>query len=203
MLTYQEKLRVIRKALGYEQKEMAQMLNISQPSYSRLEVNQDISISNLQVLFNSFNVSPLWFFLDIEPMFLQVSEETIKDISTFLKTHTILFQIQQKIKIQGEKTFWQNIFNSFEGAFELFFKALSKDFSDIMMQNAKKTLLSTIEGIPLNKFGFGINTFEADKNKLLNFIEGLEDMECFIILSNAQDILATINQSRMFFNRRS
>lgn len=203
MLTYQEKLRVIRKALGYEQKEMAQMLNISQPSYSRLEVNQDISVSNLQVLFNLFNLSPLWFFLDVEPIFLQVSEETSKDISTFLKTHTILFQIQQKIKTQGEKTFWQNIFDSFEGAFELFSKALNKDFSQTTMKDAKQILIDTIQAISLNKLGFGINTYESDKNKLLKFIDGLEDIECFIILSNAQEILATINQSRMMLNRRS
>ncbi len=74
-VNFQNKLRVIRKTLGYEQKEMAQILKTSQPSYSRLEVNQDISVSNLQILFNFLNVSPLWFFYDIGPIFFNGFKE--------------------------------------------------------------------------------------------------------------------------------
>lgn len=201
---FSSKLITIRKILGFNQKEMADILSISRPTYSRIESNQsDISAMHLDIMFKQLHVSPLWFFSEIEPVFLQIFDNEKADISKFLKMHTLLIEIQQKIKIQGEKTFWQNIFDSFEGAFELFSKALNKDFTQITIKDAKKTLIDTVVTIPLNKFGFGINTYEIDKNKLLHFIEGLDDMECFIILSNAQNILATINQSRMILNRRS
>ena len=202
---YSVKLRTIRKAIAVDQKTMADVMSVSQSTYSRFESNQgDISANSLQGIFDQLQVSPLWFFSNIEPMFLPIMNESQKiEISKLIQTHTIIFELRQKIKTQGERTFWENIVDSFEGAFELFTKALGQDFSKITIQNAKKTLIDTIEKIPINRFGFGINTYETDRQKLLNFINELEDIECLVILTNAQQILVIINQSRMSLNRRS
>lgn len=199
---FSKKLKFIRQQLGFDQKKMSDILSLSQPTYSRLENGtSDISATSLEILFYDFSISPIWFFFDVEPMFCSIFNTNIEALSKFLTTHDILFQIQQKIKTQGEKTFWQHIFNSFEGAYELFSKVLNEDFSSITMQDAKKILVHKIEEAKLNKYGFGINTYDKDKQKLLDFITSLEDVECFVILTNAPQIINTINSSRLLLNR--
>lgn len=200
---FSHKLKIIRHQLGFDQKKMSDILSLSQPTYSRMEKgSSDISSTSLDILFHDFSISPIWFFFDVEPMFCSIFNNNFEALSKFLTTYDVLFQVQQKIKTKGEKTFWENIFNSFEGAYELFSKALNNDFSEISMQNAKEILINKIEEVKLNKYGLGINTYNSDKQKLIEFIQSLEDVECFIILTNAPQIINTINSSRLILNRR-
>ncbi len=69
-LSFASKLRLIRKTLKFDQKKMSQILQTSQSSYCRLESNQDLSATELKILFDHLRVSPLWFFSNIDPMFL-------------------------------------------------------------------------------------------------------------------------------------
>ena len=198
-----QKFKKLRDLLDIDQAYIADILNISRPTYSRIESNKnDIGSVNLSLLFYKLQVSPLWFFYDIEPIFFSIDNSESNEISEFLQTHAILYQVKQKIKTLAEVSFWQKIISINEGIFELLSKALEKDFSKIELKDAKNTLNSTIESIPLNKIGFGINTYENDRKKVLSFINSLEDIECYIILTNAKEILLTINQSRNFLNRR-
>lgn len=198
-----QKFKMIRDLLGVDQAYIADILNISRPTYSRIESNKnDIGAANLSLLFYKLQISPLWFFYDIEPIFFSIDNSESNEISEFLQTHAILYQVKQKIKTLAEVSFWQKIISINEGIFELLSKALEKDFSKMELKDAKNTLNLTIESIPLNKIGFGINTYENDRKKVLSFINSLEDIECYIILTNAKEILLTINQSRNFLNRR-
>lgn len=198
-----QKFKKLRDLLDIDQAYIADILNISRPTYSRIESNKnDIGSVNLSLLFYKLQVSPLWFFYDIEPIFFSIDNSESNEISEFLQTHAILYQVKQKIKTLAEVGFWQKIISINEGIFELLSKALEKDFSKIELKDAKNTLNSTIESIPLNKIGFGINTYENDRKKVLSFINSLEDIECYIILTNAKEILLIINQSRNFLNRR-
>lgn len=197
-----QKFKIIRDLLNVDQAYIAEILNISRPTYSRIESDKnDIGSTNLSLLFYKLQISPLWFFYDIEPIFFSFDHSESNSISKLLQTQAILSQVKQKIKTQGEKTFWQNIFDSFEGAFELFSKALNQDFSEISIQNAKEILINKIKEIKLNQYGFGINTYNKDKEKLIEFIKSLEDLECLVILTNAPQIINTINSSRLFLNK--
>lgn len=200
---FANKIKIVRELLKYDQKNMSYELAVSQPTYSRIESGKsEIDTKVFSILFYKLNVSPLWFFYDIEPIFFSIDNSESNEISEFLQTHAILYQVKQKIKTLAEVSFWQKIISINEGIFELLSKALEKDFSKIELKDAKNTLNSTIESIPLNKIGFGINTYENDRKKVLSFINNLEDIECYIILTNAKEILLTINQSRNFLNRR-
>lgn len=59
---------------------MSDILSLSQPTYSRLENGtSDISATSLEILFYDFFISPVWFFFDVEPMFIDKLKEEKKN----------------------------------------------------------------------------------------------------------------------------
>ena len=75
-ISISEKLKKVRMSLGYDQQTLADILNISRPTYSRIESNiNDVGSSNLSLLFYKLQISPLWFFYDIGPIFFDERKE--------------------------------------------------------------------------------------------------------------------------------
>ncbi|MFA6395893.1 MAG: helix-turn-helix transcriptional regulator [Sulfurimonas sp.] len=82
------KLKIIRKALGLNQREFSKLLGMSQPTYSRSEDgSSEICSDALRVLFVEHGVSPSWYFLEVGPMFYResTSEKELDDSQLILK----------------------------------------------------------------------------------------------------------------------
>lgn len=69
-----EKLKTLRKALHFSQKEMAEILGIKQNGYSSIESGKvSFTDRNKEILANTFGILPSWFDNDNVPMFLNRS----------------------------------------------------------------------------------------------------------------------------------
>lgn len=187
------KLKTLREMWNMNQAEFALILDISQPSYSRIEAGKsEICADALRVLFHKKGVSPLWFFYDIDPIIFPFDDIEKNKLSQLLKKELLFEKILKKILIEKEKNIWGYIFGVDHRLKQALMIALAEDFSSLQLPKAKTALVEAIRNVqvPLTATP---NVFDSDKNKLIKIIEDLKDLEAFTIMQNAKEIISTID----------
>ena len=204
----QTRLILLRKKLEFKsQKSFAQVIGIPWRTLQQYEQGvSQIPSSFLTKLMVQFYVSSDWLLSGNGSMFIQPSNHKLKFENDELilsalaqeerkvaLTHAyrmkIIIPLLQESKI--EKIFWRQIFESHQknlSAIVLFFNALQNlKFETISLKTAKQTLFKTIQKqsiLVLNKFKFVL-----PKDEIMNIIQCLNDLDCFIILTNAPKII--------------
>lgn len=187
------KIKYVREFFRLNQSEFASMLGLSQPSYSRIEAGKsEICADTLRILFIEKGVSPLWFFFDIEPMIFPFENGIEKSkLSQLLKKELLFEKILKKILIEKEKNIWGYIFGLDHRLKHALISALSQDFNVIQLAEAKSSLIEAIRNVQVPLLNTP-NVFDSDKNKLIEIIAELKDLEAFTIIQNAKEIVSTI-----------
>ena len=67
----EEKIRFVRKTLGFSQEEFAEYFNVSQRTLSAIEISdRKVTYTFLKDLVQKFNINPVWLFNDDAEPFL-------------------------------------------------------------------------------------------------------------------------------------
>lgn len=100
-MNIEEKIRFIRESNYINKKNFAEILEVSQPTVTRLESGQrEPDLAFLQKLFKTFRVNPSWFFFDTGVPFL----ESLNDEANILDQNLKLFLDVNLVLNQDEVT---------------------------------------------------------------------------------------------------
>lgn len=197
-MDYSTKFKEIRQKLNFSQNDFANILGISFSSYRRIEASRvtTIQTSVLNILFFELNISPLYFFFNVQPLYSnQISNLDLNQ----LQTQIIMHKLQSKITNINEFNFVDILLQTSLDQYHILLKGL-KNIPDGPKnpKEAKELLINAIKKCPIGIQDLNLHVFttERSKNKLLNFVEGLEEIECYVILHNIPKIEKIIQEAR-------
>lgn len=209
-----ERLITLRKTLGFKsQKDFAEALDMPPRTIQSYEqgISPNIPSSFLQKLMEQFGVSADWLLLgrgdifsknnfiiksfeNCELLYDELNNEEIYNalISAYIeKKITPLFR-----DLGAEKSFWKQMIYGHRdriGAIFILLRTLQESqLNDVTVDNAKVTLKTIIEKhiITLKDH---IQYVYLSKENLLKAIEELDDIGCFLILTNAPKIAGALS----------
>lgn len=202
---YGEKLKIIREILAVGQEQMASNLQISFSTYRRLENSKStITTEQLEILFNELQISPIYFFYGIEPIFINQIEFENNILLKKVQEKIIMNNnLIEKIKTIKEQDFWNTLISTSEHMFEILIQALENINFQSNPETSKNDLIELVKSIPTGfaNINLRVPIFEKDVKKVLDFIQTLDNLECYIIIQNAKVIIKEIKSNRFFFNR--
>lgn len=205
-----ERLIELRKTLGFKaQKDFAEVLDMPTRTLQAYEQGTSSSIPSTFIakLMGQFNVSAEWLLLGRGAMFAKnnfliknfensqylydtLDDEDIQNALVGSYIEKTIFPLFRDIG--AEKPFWKKVLEGHRDRISAIFYLLSTlthlKIEDVKVENAKNTLKNAIEDYTLSvreqiKFMF------IGKDSLLETIEKLDDVGCYLILKNS-DVIA-------------
>lgn len=194
-MDYSSKFKEIRGILNLSQEQFAAKLNISFSSYRRIESSSvsTIQTSVMDALFYQCNISPLFFYYDIQPIFTF-------ELQGKIKNQLMLHDVKKKIKNIFEINFLEILLQSADDQYYILLQSLQKiKTQNVKVTEAKDLIISTIQESPvgLEDLNMRVFTTQRSKKKLLDFVNSLEEIECFVILHNIDEVIKTIKDSSL------
>lgn len=198
----------IRKDLGFRtQKDFAEVLEMPWRTLQTYEqATTAIPSTFILKLKNQFNISADWLLFGVGEIFLVDSPKKIEfENSDFILNNltndevgnALTMAYIQKIitptfqSIDAEQNFWSEVFKGHRDRISAVFYLLRVlkdiDIISVTLQNARQILLDAIDKhtiTVLEHFKF----MYLSKESLLKTIEQIDDLGCFIILTNTQKI---------------
>ena len=209
-----ERLIELRKILGFKaQKDFATFLDMPTRTLQAYEQGTSPSIPSALIckLVEKFAISAEWLLLGRGDMFIKnnfiirnfensellYSELSNEDIQNALLYAYVEKKIMPLIRdIGAEKPFWKKALEGHSDRISAVFYLLSVltqiDITEATVQNAKQMLINAVEEYTLTvkekiKFMF------IAKDSLLETIEKLDDVGCYLILKNAEVIAQALS----------
>lgn len=207
------RLALLRKTLGFRtQKDFAEVLDMPWRTLQSYEqATTSIPSTFIFKLKNQFNISANWLLFGKGEMFLTQNSQklefenstlilenlTQEEIESALTTAYIQKSIYPIFKdIGAEKSFWKELIEGHRDRISAVFyllRALKNiEIDTITVQNARQVLINTIDThmvtlIEHCKFMY------LTKDSLMQTIDKIDDLGCFIILTNAQKITEALS----------
>jgi len=203
----------VRSDLKLSKKDFCKIIEVSEPAYQNyLQKKRDLPLSIIYNLSSKLHISANWLINNIEPIFLmnninklsfEQHEVILESLSKSEIAESLYFTyIEKNIlpvfrDLGDEKPLWRKIINGHRdriGAIFYLLRSLQNinNNENITYENARNLLLNAINEHIVTLYDH-FKFVYLSKDEVINAIEKIDDMGCYIILKNSKMIFEALS----------